>query len=119
MPSHIHLFLGFDRIEKMSLVMQNFKLLSAHRLKLLIPPKLGNGLYVGEKFRMWQPRLDDVLIWSEVQFKTKLEYIHNNPVKAGLVKSATDYEYSSARDWLSQEDGLVSVDKDWSWLREN
>lgn len=119
MPSHLHLLLGFKNIEIMSKVMQNFKLLSAHRLKPLIPSELSHELYIGDNFRMWQPRFDDVIIYSEKQFKIKIEYIHSNPVKAGLVKSATDYEYSSARDWLTGKKGLLPVEKDWSWLKEN
>ena len=119
MPSHIHLLLGFKNIETMSKVMQNFKLLSSHRLKPLIPSEFSNELYVGENFRMWQPRFDDVIIYSEKQFRIKIEYIHNNPVKAGLVPAAKDYEYSSARDWLTNEKGLVPLDKNWSWLKEN
>ncbi len=103
----------------MSKVMQNFKLLSSHRLKPLIPSEFSNELYVGENFRMWQPRFDDVIIYSEKQFRIKIEYIHNNPVKAGLVPAAKDYEYSSARDWLTNEKGLVPLDKNWSWLKEN
>jgi REP element-mobilizing transposase RayT len=35
-------------------------------------------------------------IWSQKFFLQKLEYIHNNPVKAGIVARAEDYRYSSA-----------------------
>ncbi len=31
--------------------------------------------------------------------KQKLEYIHNNPVDAGIVEKAEEYIYSSARDY--------------------
>jgi hypothetical protein len=30
----------------------------------------------------------------------KLDYIHNNPVKAGLVYKAEEYVYSSAADYV-------------------
>ena len=116
MPSHIHLLLGFHNIEKMSPVIQNFKLRSAHRVKPLIPAEFSNQLHIGAKFRMWQPRFDDVIIYSQKQFDTKIEYIHNNPVRAGLVQSAVDFEFSSSRDWLTGERGYLSVDKNWSWL---
>ncbi len=116
MPSHIHLLLGFEKIEHMSKVMQNFKLRSAHRLAPIIPSKIANELYINDKFRMWQPRFDDVIIYSEDQFKIKIEYVHNNPVKAGLVQTAEDFEFSSARDWLTDGKGLLPVDKNWSWF---
>jgi putative transposase len=34
-------------------------------------------------------------------------YIHQNPVKAGLVVKATDWEFSSARDYAGLRDGKL------------
>jgi len=45
-----------------------------------------------------------------------MDYIHNNPVKAGLVASAVDWKYSSAVDWLTDKDGLAKIDKEYHWL---
>ena len=41
-------------------------------------------------------------------FTSKLNYIHNNPVKEGLVDNAIDYVYSSARD-NSGKKGLINL----------
>ena len=49
------------------------------------------------KYRLWQPGFYDFNIYSEEKFLEKLEYIHNNPVKAGLVLSPENYEWSSLR----------------------
>ena len=38
----------------------------------------------------------------------KLEYIHNNPVKAGIVEKPEDYLYSSARDYNSLK-GMLDI----------
>ena len=35
------------------------------------------------------------------------DYIHQNPVKAGLVKSAVDWEFSSARDYAGLRNGKL------------
>ena len=35
------------------------------------------------------------------------DYIHQNPVRAGLVKRATDWEYSSARDYVGLRKGKL------------
>lgn len=35
------------------------------------------------------------------------DYIHENPVKAGLVKNATDWEFSSAKDFAGLRDGKL------------
>ena len=40
----------------------------------------------------------------------KLNYIHNNPVEAGIVDKAEEYIYSSARDYYYQKNcGLLKV----------
>jgi putative transposase len=41
-------------------------------------------------------------------FKQKLDYIHNNPVRGGIVDEAHEYLYSSARDYMGKR-GLVKV----------
>jgi len=41
----------------------------------------------------------------------KLEYLHNNSVKAGLVETAGDWKFSSASDWLEDKSGLLPIDK--------
>ena len=119
MPSHIHMLLGFPKIEKMTDFMKSFKRMSTRRLKPLISDDLATNFNYGGSFRLWQPRFDDVIIWSEEQFKIKMEYIHNNPVKAGLVQAAVDYVWSSAGDWLSVKSGYLAVDKNWSWQKDN
>ena len=43
-------------------------------------------------------------------FWTKLKYIHNNPVKAGIVKRAIDDKYSSARNYILQDYSVIFVD---------
>lgn len=50
------------------------------------------------------------MIWQ------KINYIHANPVKAGLVNSAKDYPWSSFRSFYSQGDELIEVDREWFWL---
>ena len=45
----------------------------------------------------------------------KVNYIHQNPVRAGLVEKAEDYEFSSARIWRrnpsDNEPLQVDIDK--------
>jgi hypothetical protein len=39
----------------------------------------------------------------------KLDYIHNNPVKAGIVLSPEDYLYSSAVNYADLPEKLIDV----------
>ncbi len=49
----------------------------------------------------------------------KINYIHANPVKAGLVKSAKDYYWSGFRSFHSQGDEPLAVDHDWWWPEDS
>ena len=50
------------------------------------------------------------MIWQ------KINYIDFNPVKAGLVKSAGDYHWSSFRSfYLRDKDVPIKVDREWWW----
>jgi REP element-mobilizing transposase RayT len=51
-------------------------------------------------------------VFSEEFFMQKVNYIHLNPVRAGLVARVEDYRWSSARQWLGQraEDEPLRID---------
>lgn len=48
---------------------------------------------------LWQHHPNTFQITVEKMFMQKVNYIHQNPVKAGLVKHPDDYLYSSSRTW--------------------
>jgi putative transposase len=51
------------------------------------------------RYSLWQTEKNVLPIFSEGMFMEKLNYIHQNPVRAGLVEKARDYRWSSARIW--------------------
>jgi len=62
--------------------------------------------------RFWQagPGYDGNLDDLEAIYKA-IEYIHNNPVRRGLVAQATDWFWSSARDWAGLGHSYITVDR--------
>ena len=48
----------------------------------------------------WQPTIHAEGIFSEKFYHQKLNYIHLNPVRKGLVHAAQDWRFSSASYWL-------------------
>ncbi len=78
MPDHCHLLLFVREPEQISKILQSFK----YGLTF----NLGIGAF-------WQPRFH--LSIPKNSYKV-LEYIHQNPVKAGLVTEAERYPWSSA-----------------------
>ena len=53
----------------------------------------------GYKYSVWEHHPDAFRITGEETFMQKVNYIHQNPVRAGLVENAEDYRFSSARLW--------------------
>ena len=52
------------------------------------------------EYQIWKREPLSIELISEDMFKQKLEYIHYNPVKAGLCEVPEEYYYSSARFYL-------------------
>ncbi len=50
-----------------------------------------------EQHQFWTHENHAEIIFSNKFFDQKLNYIHDNPVRAGIVENAEDYLYSSAR----------------------
>jgi len=61
------------------------------------------------KYQVWERNSLNITLASQKIADQKLEYIHMNPVKAGLCEHPEDYYYSSARFY-----GLN--DKNWDFL---
>jgi putative transposase len=54
-------------------------------------------------YQVWEQSSHPEAIYDDDFARQKIEYIHNNPVKAGLVSKAEDWPYSSARAYLLGE----------------
>ena len=55
-----------------------------------------------EKYQIWTHENHAELIYSDKFIFQKISYIHENPVRAGIVENPEDYLYSSARDFVSK-----------------
>ncbi|MGB2803639.1 MAG: transposase [Candidatus Zixiibacteriota bacterium] len=104
MPTHIHLLI-FIEGSKLGAFMRDFKKFIAQKV---IKDLKGDGSSV------WMPRYDRVAIYSDNVLRQKLNYIHHNPVKTGLVRNAEDWQWSSARDYASVSEGMIPVWKEWA-----
>ncbi|MBA2524460.1 MAG: hypothetical protein H0V18_01565 [Pyrinomonadaceae bacterium] len=66
-------------------------------------------------YSLWQQEKNVFSVFSEAVFMQKVNYIHLNPVRAGLVEKAIDYQWSSARIWqrcaFEDEPLLVDIDR--------
>ncbi len=56
-----------------------------------------------KKMQFWQQHNKPIELWSNKVIDQKLNYIHENPVKAGFVTSDVDWKYSSARNYAGDQ----------------
>lgn len=63
-----------------------------------------------EHYKLWQDGSHAMDIVSDKFIHQKVEYIHNNPVRNGLVALPEHYVFSSARDYFTDEKGLVDIE---------
>ena len=103
MPTHIHLLIAIEG-SHLSGFMRDFK-------KFIAQEAFGAIGLKGHK--VWQSRFDRVVIYSEKVFRQKLDYIHRNPVTAGIVDHAEAWSWSSASDYMTERPGSVKIWKDW------
>ena len=122
MPDHFHIITDGSR--KASDTLRFLNGITAHRIIKYLKEnnfsssldKLRHETKKREyKYSLWEHHSNTFLITSESTFVQRVNYIHLNPVRAGMVERAEDYLYSSARIWrrmpLENEPLEVDVDK--------
>ncbi len=62
-------------------------------------------------YRMWQRRFYDMNIWSDQKRLEKLNYMHNNPVKRGVVREPGEWPWSSWRFYYLNDASIIAMDR--------
>ena len=63
-------------------------------------------------FRFWQPGGGfDHNVFKEKPAASVIQYLHDNPVRRGLVEDPLDWEWSSARFWEGRTDVPIRMDE--------
>ena len=102
MPNHIHLIWQLQAGQKRENIQRDFLKHIAQTIKedmLLNNPGDLKAYLVNakdRKYQFWERNALSVEIWSEKVFMQKLNYMHENPLRAGLCKYYLEYKYSSA-----------------------
>ena len=68
-----------------------------------------NGTNANDYFKVWSGRNCPEALYAEQLMRQKLDYIHQNPVRAGIVTEPEHYLYSSAADYCGKK-GLIEID---------
>ncbi len=114
MTNHIHLIIQSERGE-LSDLLRDFKKFTATRILDLLQNspesrrewildrlhKATMSHSRNKNYQVWQYGNHAEEIYSEKFLWSKLNYIHLNPVRAGIVARASDYVYSSASNYIA------------------
>ena len=122
MPTHLHLITSNSDETNLSDIMRDFRQFTSKRIKdLLVDDKRIQYLEVFEKaacnlskqkYKIWKDGYHPVALLSEEWFNEKMDYLHYNPVRKGFVEKPEHWKYSSARNWILDDDSIISLNKD-------
>lgn len=113
MTNHVHMIIGSNK-NFLEDIVRDMKRHTSFELKNAIQQHPGESrkewiLWMMERagkkngnnsnFQLWQQHNQPIELTTIEILNQKLEYIHNNPVRAGIVDKAEEYLYGSARDY--------------------
>ena len=118
MVNHVHLIVASENVPK---DIGNFRSYTARRIVDYLERKKAEAFLEVMKFfkaghkkdreyQVWQEGLKPKVILDKEMMLQKINYIHNNPVRSGLVDDSLHWRYSSARNFVDLPAVLEIVD---------
>ena len=118
MPTHIHAIISSET-DTIPNLMRDFKRFTSHSIiekaKELSHKNLSKlfqkaGEFSGQNNgKVWQDEYHPKVISSGSMFEQKISYVHQNPVRKGLVYQDYDWVYSSASYYEKSNQGVVNI----------
>jgi putative transposase len=123
MTNHIHMIVGRTGENKIEDIIRDFKKYTSVHVCRAIESNLEESrkgwmldlfrkLAIESKkhlkYKFWQNEYHPVELFYNEMMDQKLSYIHENPVREGVVETPEEYLYSSARDYCGKK-GLLEV----------
>lgn len=120
MPSHLHLLCRAPDNLLLSDIIRDFKKFTSKKAIEIVYKQAESRrnwllemfrsecehLKRNQTFKVWQNGYHAISVESEKFVYQKLNYIHNNPVKDGIVEYPEEYLFSSARNYADKESML-------------
>ena len=123
MPDHIHLIIWPFGKATVSDIMRDFKKFTSIRIIrqaevecrtdwLVAFQQAGEDTNRSDN-KVWQDSYWDENVYTERFLRQKLNYVHRNPLRAGLVEHLANYPYSSYRNYELGEEWMIEIDRGW------
>jgi putative transposase len=116
MTNHIHMIISSNK-NKLTDIIRDFKKYTATKI---VDAIANNATESRKNWLLWLLKNDnEINFWQEGYhgeetftlefFETKLNYMHQNPVKAGIVEKEEEYLYSSCGDYYGIRKGKLDL----------
>jgi len=63
-----------------------------------------------KEFQFWKQDYHPIELDSSEKANQRLDYLHENPIRSGMVWDSWHYKYSSAIDYYTNEHGLIKIE---------
>jgi putative transposase len=130
MPDHVHLILNPVECD-ISLIGKELKGKSGKKIidwlkeknfvTSLEKIKLKNPQKRNHSYAVWQKKVKSIDLSSPKFIRQKLNYVHLNPIRAGLCDHPAKWKWSSYHGYLPHKQGDVPIEMDWQayWREED
>ena len=123
MLNHIHLITSNRDETNLSDIMRDFKRYTStkiaaeleednEKLFLYVFRKAAERQGKKSKYKIWKDDFHPEALYSQKWFNQKMNYLHANPERKGLVIKPEDWKYSSARNWILDDHSVITLDLD-------
>ena len=124
MTNHVHLIISSDS-NKLEYIVRDLKKYTSKQIIKAIQENNGESRkewmlnlfsYAGKsnnnnkEFQFWKQDYHPIELNSPKKIQRGLNYLHENPVRSGLVWEPWYYKYSSAVDYYTNERGLLKIE---------
>ncbi len=125
MPNHVHLIMSAKRDFIISNILRDLKKFTSKQIYKAIDEnqmesrktwltymfkRAGSKNSNNKEFQFWQNDNHPIELNNPFILKQKLDYLHENPVRAGIVFEPQDYVYSSAVDYFTDRKGMLAIE---------
>ena len=125
MTNHVHLIMSSKAGFKISDILRDLKKYTSKQIVKTIKESLIESrkvwmLYMFERaakrnsnnkdFQFWQHDNHPIELSTPGMLKERVDYLHENPVKAGIVSEPHHYVYGSAVDYYTNQQGRIMIE---------
>jgi REP element-mobilizing transposase RayT len=125
MSNHLHLIVSAKEGNNLSDILRDFKKFTSSQIikaienntkesrrnwMLWLFKSAGEKNNRNKNYQFWQQDNHPIECFNNEILQSRMIYLHQNPVRAGIVVNERDYIYSSAKDYYKDEKGLIAID---------